>query len=30
VVKKMRLPSDGARFKKPVATGRGQAARKAA
>ncbi|MCU0954165.1 MAG: S-adenosylmethionine decarboxylase [Hyphomicrobium sp.] len=30
VVKKLRLPSDGARFKKPLATVRGTAARKAA
>ncbi len=30
VLKKMRLPSDGARFKKPLATVRGPAARKAA
>ena len=30
VVKKMRLPSDGARFKKPLATVRGHATRKAA
>jgi S-adenosylmethionine decarboxylase len=30
IVKKLRLPSDGARFKKPLVTVRGQAARKAA
>jgi hypothetical protein len=30
VVKKLRLPSDGARFKKPLASVRASAARKAA
>jgi hypothetical protein len=30
VVKKLRLPTDGARFKKPVTTVRGSVARKAA